>query len=187
MFPTEPVPASMYCLLEFAQAVHVKRMLESVTAKPLQNLWVVLTGSLMDQAAITWCMVFGSTTNNATHWRNVTPEALHGKTLAGLLAATDFTEDQWKEYWETIVDYRNMHAAHRDMSAVDKIERFPHYTKALEAAYYMYGQLRQLTKWHYTSDLRAWSEGVAKNMEPLARVAFTASADKFGPHMPGEN
>jgi len=183
--PTEPVAASMYCLLEFAQAVQVKRLLQRVTADPLQNLWIVLANGLMDQAANTWCMVFGSIQTNATHWRNVLPPEHHGAAFTGLLAATKFNEDGWTAYWESVVNYRNMHAAHRDLNAFEKLENFPHYDKALDAACYMYQQLRGHTSFHYTSDLRAWSDGVATNMEPIARVAFEASAEKFGRHMPG--
>lgn len=67
MHPRHPVLAPLHCLQLFAQAVKVERLLEEVALNPEINFWVYTTNVLLNEAAIQWSKVFGST-EEQTHW-----------------------------------------------------------------------------------------------------------------------
>jgi len=172
----------MYCLLEFAQAVKVKRMLTEEASDPAQNFWHYINGTLMDLAAIQWCMVSGSDEND-THWKRVVLKDQHDAVRSDMLKAIKLDADGWKAYWSSVVDCRNQLAAHRDLQA--KVMSFPHYDPALAAADFMYTRLYPMGDvGDLPQRLDVWSNHVANNMAAIVRVAFKASSSTFGPHMP---
>jgi hypothetical protein len=81
----DPVIAPLRCLQEFAQAVHVKRLLETTAVEPKQTFWLYMINVLFDRAAIEWAKVFGSNQDD-THWTNVIPEADQDAVRSAMLA-----------------------------------------------------------------------------------------------------
>ena len=175
----------MRCLLDFSQAVKLKRVLEVNAMEPAQTFWRYLMGVMTDRAAIEWCKVFGSRQDD-THWTRATPRGQHDRIRQGLLAAIKLDEKGWANYRVSVVDYRNQIGAHHDLDA--NVLKYPHFGVALQAAYYLYDRLNELLKDEerggLPESLERWSNTVAGNMTPIVRHAFAGSA-KLGSNMPG--
>jgi len=90
----------------------------------------------------------------------------------------NFSDEEWKVYRASIVDYRNQMVAHHDLGAT--IANYPQYDKALVAANFMFGKLRGLVDPDWLggipTSLDRWSSGVADNMSKIVHPAFCASA-----------
>ncbi|THD77998.1 MAG: hypothetical protein E7812_12470 [Phenylobacterium sp.] len=52
--------------------------------------------------------------------------------------------DDWRAYWKTMVDYRDEHAAHRDLNP--DTTHYPNFDAALAAADFYHERLCELTK-----------------------------------------
>jgi hypothetical protein len=81
-------------------------------------------------------MVFGSDKRNPTHWKQLfksESETRHQRFRDGLFQATGFARDTWDHYWQSMTDFRNRYAAHRELSFESPI---PNFDNALEIACY---------------------------------------------------
>lgn len=183
MHSRHQVIAPMRCLLKFAQAVEVKRVLEAYAMEPAQTFWHYLMSRMTDNAAIEWAKVFGARDDD-THWTQALPKDQHDDARQGLLVAVKMSKQGWTNYRKSVVDYRNKMAAHHDLDI--NLEKYPHYDAALQAAYFIYGRLYGLLKEDegggLPESLERWSKTVAKNMTPIIRHAFAGSA-KLGSNM----
>jgi hypothetical protein len=93
-----------------------------------------------DRAVTAWAILFGSDheEHQQLHWKHMFDvDAFRD----GLLAATGDTRDQWRNYWNTLLDYRNELAAHRDLNPNAKVH--PNLDKALIAADFYAGRLEE--------------------------------------------
>lgn len=97
--------------------------------------WTFTIDSHLSMACIYWCMVFGATGSNPTHWKHLVLEQdqpkLRKAFTKAVLEGTSFSENEWKLYWTKIVDFRNRYVVHREVFR-DKV---PHFDKALKVAY----------------------------------------------------
>jgi hypothetical protein len=178
MHPRHPVLAPLHCLQLFAQAVKVKRLLEEVALDPKINFWVYTTNVLLNEAAIQWSKVFGST-EEQTHWTKSFDQTDREQMRNQLYQHLGMTKNQWREYRATVVDFRNQMAAHHDLNAA--IQKYPHFDVALNAADFMYGQLLKQVPddnggglaWQ---GLLKWADHVSRHMGPIVARSFEASA-----------
>lgn len=177
MHSRHSVIAPMRCLLQFAQAVKVKREVEATALDPPQTFWLYLTNVMTDKAAIEWSKVFGSWDED-THWTKAVSREKRGEVREKLLAAVQMDGKSWKTYRLTVVNYRNQMAAHHDLDA--NLEKYPYYDVALTAAYFIYEQLRGLVnegeRGGLPESLERWSTTVSGNMAAIIRNAFAGSA-----------
>lgn len=88
------------------------------------------------QSSVYWCMVFGSTGMNNTHWRNLEhdeKEQIERRFRDGLVRELAITFNEWQAYWGDMLYFRNNYAAHR----TGKYDRpVPSFELALRAAYF---------------------------------------------------
>lgn len=81
------------------------------------EFWKHTSDAHLLQAAIYWCMVFG-TDGNSTHWKNLScadDKEAWRNFRKGLIQETSLGDKiQWECYWEKIVYFRNEYAAHRN-------------------------------------------------------------------------
>ena len=172
-----PVLAPLHCLMLFAQWIKVRRMIEEIAVEPKQTFWIMTINLIADAAAIEWSKVFGSWDED-THWTKVVPKDQHEVMRIALLKCINLNQSEWEAYRVSIVEYRNQLVAHHDLDAA--VTKYPHYDKALEAAYFMFDQLRRFAEDEelggIPSSLDGWSKTVAGNMSAIVRAAFTASA-----------
>jgi hypothetical protein len=191
----DPFVAPLHRLMLFAQAVRVRRMIEGIALEPKQTFWIMTVNLLADASAVEWCKVFGSREED-THWTQVLPRDRHDEIRGGLLTRLGFTTEQWKEYRNSIVTYRDQVVAHHDLDAT--VAKYPHYDAAFVAATYMFDQIRSAADQDWLgdipTDLDVWSRTVAGNMSAIVKKAFAASAtlgsnvpqkDKVGSAAPG--
>ena len=152
-------------------------MIEGIALEPKQTFWIMTINLLADAAAIEWSMVFGSRGED-THWTKVVPKEQHDGVRAALLRELSFSQKEWAVYRDSIVDYRNQVVAHHDLDAA--IPKYPHYDKALVAAYFMFDTLRSFADPDWLggipTSLDRWSDSVAGNMSAIVRAAFRGSA-----------
>lgn len=183
MHSRHKVIAPMRCLLDFAQSVKVKRVLEANAMEPAQTFWRYLMGVMSDRAAIEWSKVFGAHGDD-THWTRAISTDQHDDTRRELLNALGMNDADWTSYRDSIVGYRNQIAAHHDLDA--DVKKYPHYDIALKAAYSIYARLylhvNDNERGGLPESLKRWSDTVARNMTPIIRHAFEGSA-KLGSNM----
>lgn len=175
--------APLHCLMAFAQAVYVKRMVERIAVEPKQTFWILVVNTLLHSAAVDWCKVFGSWSEQ-THWTNAIPKDGHKAVREQLLAKLAMTSEEWELYQSSVVNFRDQLVAHHDLNAT--AVAYPHYDPALAAAFFMYGELRARADQEWLGgvppDLQRWARTVAGNMSVIVKKAFAASAE-LGPNV----
>ena len=177
MHSRHPVLAPLHRLMEFAQAIKVRRMIEGIALNPKQTFWIMTVNLLADGASLEWSKVFGSRDED-THWTRVVPRERHDEVRAALLGELGFTQAEWEAYWNEIVGYRNEIVAHHDLDAT--VAKYPRYDKAIVAANFMFNELRSMADpdqlGGIPTSLDRWSTTVADNMSVIVRKAFQSSA-----------
>lgn len=172
-----PVRAPLHRLMVFAQSIHVRRMIEGIALDPKQTFWIMTVNLLADTAAVEWCKVFGSRDED-THWTRAIPKERHDEVRADLLKAIGLNHEEWDNYRNNIVSYRNQMVSHHDLNAT--VDKYPHYDVAILAANFMFDQLRNVAApdslGGIPTSLDRWSRTVAGNMSAIVRKAFEASA-----------
>ena len=152
-------------------------MIEGIALEPKQTFWIMTITLLADAAAIEWSKVFGSRDED-THWTKVVPKEQHKDIRAAMLRELNLSQKEWEAYRDSIVDYRNQMVAHHDLDAA--VAKYPHYDKALVAAYFMFDRLRGFADPDWLggipTSLDRWSNTVSGNMSPIVRAAFDGSA-----------
>jgi hypothetical protein len=168
----------------FAQAVHVKRMIEGIAAEPKQTFWIMTTNLLMESAALEWSKVFGSR-HEDTHWTQATPKAAHEHIRAAMLRHLGMQQAEWEQYRDSVVCYRDQMVAHHDLAA--SVATYPRFDSALAAANFMFEQVRALADQDWLggipTSMDRWAHTVASNMSAIVAKAFAASAE-LGPNVP---
>jgi len=89
-------------------------------------------------------MVFGSHGCNPTHWKHLSraqSEELQQSFRDGLPQHTGIDWHQWEQYWKEMTDFRNKHAAHRELSFSGPV---PNFDIALKVACYYDHWIRQV-------------------------------------------
>jgi hypothetical protein len=125
-------------LRSFMDSVALSRAIQSLKEHPYS--FTVAQRAAFDTAVISWCILFGS--DNAEqqqiHWKSMFEvDSFRG----GLLKAVGMSLEDWRTYRQTVVDYRNELAAHRDL---DPKTRFhPNFDTALLAADFYHERLRE--------------------------------------------
>ena len=184
MHSRDPLIATLHRLMAFAQAVHVRRMVQGIALEPKQTFWIMTMNLLIESASIEWCKVFGSR-DEQTHWTQSFPNEAHEELRAQLLAKLGLTLKEWEKYRDTIVGYRNQVVAHHDLNA--SVAAYPQFDSALMAADFMFAQFRGRADQDWLggipTSLDRWARRVSANMEPIVRRSFAASAE-LGSNVP---
>lgn len=175
----DPLHKGIRTLANFVRAVLIKRALNDVDPDPSLNFWRVIYGNLMDMAVIDWTKLFGSHTDQPTHWKNVVPESQRDDFRKDLLKAMGLSEDEWKKYWEEIKAYRDECAAHQ--AEIPTSKNFPRFDVALKAGYFYYGwiltQMQDQGQQHrYPLDLEEYCERFAAQARKAAQLATAGTA-----------
>ena len=184
MHSRHPLIAPLHRLMAFAQAVHVRRMIEGIALEPKQTFWIMTMNLLIESAAIEWCKVFGSW-DEQTHWRQAFATQDHDTLRSELLTKLGLKASEWETYRDTIVDYRNQLIAHHDLNA--SVAAYPQFDPGLIAADFMFDQLRAKADPDWLggipTSLDRWASRVASNMMPIVQKSFAASAE-LGSNVP---
>lgn len=117
--------------------VYYRTLSKAYLDSQLQDeFWTLTIDAHLLQAAIHWCMVFGSDGCNPTHWKKLSPdqsEALRQSFCDGLFKQTSLNQQTWESYWKKILDFRDNYAAHRALGFSRPV---PHFDVAFEVACY---------------------------------------------------
>jgi hypothetical protein len=108
------------------------------------EFWTHTIDAHVLQAAIHWWMVFGSDGSNPTHWKNLSnsrSEELQQSFRSGLSKHTGIPTEEWQKYRDTMKDFRDKYAAHRELNFGEPV---PDFTSALKIAYYYDHWIREV-------------------------------------------
>jgi len=109
------------------------------------EFWIHTIDAHLLQAAILWCMIFGSDgPNNPTHWKKLSSkktESLKKSFRDGLLISTQMNREQWQKYHTEMVNFRNEFAAHRELKYKKPV---PNFDYALKVVYYYDQWIREI-------------------------------------------
>jgi hypothetical protein len=133
--------ATLGLLADFAFAVEAKRLIERQATATRIEFWQYIIDQLFDRAAIQWCKVFGSKSDD-THWTNVVPARDHAEVRSVLLDALGVSRDEWRQYRDHLKSFRDQMAAHHDLEAT--VRTYPRFDIAMAAAEVMHGVVYEL-------------------------------------------
>jgi hypothetical protein len=142
----------------------------------LQNeFWHLTIDAHLLCALTNWCMVFGSNTE-PTHWKRLSiadSKALHKSFREGLFEATNLKQDTWRQYWKSVVDFRNKFAVHREPGFSGRV---PNFDMALTVAYYYDAWVREIISpdWVDEPPLESFAETLRNSMVPVVEKASTS-------------
>jgi len=161
-------------LVVVARSIGIKRALADTNANPHLSFWRFIYGGMLDIAVIEWCKVFG-TDDQPTHWKNyVTDQNAFRKELLSFLA---ITQDQWSQYWQHMIDYRNSHAAHH--LGLKEGDTYPALDLALKSCFYYYSKLIEEVKAlginNLPESLEVYSENFYKQALEIAKAALAST------------
>lgn len=133
------------------------------------EFWTHTIDAHLLQAAIYWCMIFGSHGCNPIHWKHLSEkesEELQASFRKGLSSQTGLTKEQWQQYWNDITDFRNRYAAHREL---DFAKPVPDFTTALEIAFYYDHWIREVISPDFFEEpmLEETAQALRKSVAPL--------------------
>lgn len=118
------------------------RVYQEISLK--SEFWTHTIDAHILQAAILWCMVFGSDGCNPTHWKELCKqdaEALKDRFRQGLFKETGLTQETWDTYWEKMNRFRGGYAAHRELNYSHLL---PDFTIAQEVSYFYDKWIREI-------------------------------------------
>jgi hypothetical protein len=141
------------------------------------EFWTLTIDAHLLQAAILWCMVFGSDGSNPTHWKLLSAdqsEALQRSFRDGLFQHTALDPQQWKKCWNGMTEFRNKYAVHREL---DFRSLVPNFDTALRVVYYYDQWIRKVISPHTFAEplLEAFASKLTQSMTLLANRLLNAT------------
>jgi len=153
-------------------------VLTDVDPDPGLNFWRLILGNQLDVSVLEWCKIFGSNAE-ATHWKNIVPEAEHDNFRKELLGAIGLSDDEWVKYWESMKQYRDRQVAHYQELPPDA--KYPILDHALASSYFYYryliAELRSLDENRYPDDLEEYCVRFSEQTVEIANQAIAATSD----------
>ncbi len=116
--------------------IYYRILLNGYKERQLQNeFWTLTIDAHLLRAVTNWCMVFGSDKSEPTHWKQLSitdSNELNKRFRQGLFAATNLNSHTWRQYWQSVVVFRNKYAVHRELEFNEPV---PIFDIALSVAY----------------------------------------------------
>jgi hypothetical protein len=146
----------------------------------LQNeFWTLTINAHLLRATIDWCMVFGSDQSNPTHWKRLTSteaDALYQSFYAGFFKETDFDQNRWLQYWESMTVFRNKYVAHRELEFTNPV---PDFDPALAVVYYYDNWVRRFIYPDRLQEppLESFALSLRKSVAPLVEKLLAVTGE----------
>ena len=137
------------------------------------EFWTYTINSHLLQAAIKWCMIFGSDGCNQTHLKKLNPveaKNIEKSFVIGIEKSLGIDAHQWKAYWKEMTDFRNKYAAHND---IEYNQPVPDFAKALNIVFFYDRWIRKLISPDSLAEgsLKLIAENLSKKAEqPLMNI-----------------
>lgn len=180
MATQEHLTAALQVLVNMVRNIALKRALAADDPDPALNFWRVLHGNLLDLAVLDWCKLFGSDDEDhqQIHWKNTFADEPAFR--AGLLEHVQLDQGAWREYWQSMKNYRDQHVAHLDFHRRN-VTHYPDLEAALLSAFYYYSrliaELRLLGEARFPDDLDTYYQAF---LEQAGEIASAATASTSG-------
>ena len=145
--------------------------------KGQSEFWTLTIDAHLLQAAIHWCMVFGSHGANQTHWKLLSTdqsEILQQTFRDGLCKKTGLNQQEWEQYWKHMKDFRDNYAAHRELNYSRPV---PSFDIALKVAHFYDDWVRKVISPATFSEpsLELFATSLASSADSLASRLFDAT------------
>ncbi|MEQ8447466.1 MAG: hypothetical protein RIB57_16415 [Pelagibacterium sp.] len=160
-------------IVAFIRNVQLNRAIYAVDDKPAINFWIILHSNCLDTATIEWCKLFGKS-SGTVHWERFVPATERAEFEKGLLAAINKSEDEWSNYRNSLLKYRDTSVAHLD-ALLKRSTHFPDFTIGIEAAYFYYDWLSANASRIDLPNVRAYSADFRVEAEHIAEQAIAAT------------
>lgn len=143
------------------------------------EFWTLTIDAHLLRATIDWCMVFGSDNSNPTHWKQLSitdSEQLCKSFREGLFKTTGLDRDSWRQYWESMTDFRNKYAAHRELAFKSPV---PNFDMALSVAYYYDNWVRRVISPDTFAEpqLESFALSLQKSVVPLVEKLLDVTGE----------
>jgi hypothetical protein len=143
------------------------------------EFWTLTIDAHLLRATINWCMVFGSDQSNPTHWKRLTsakPLAHYQSFYAGFFRETGFDQNRWSQYWESMTDFRNKYAVHRELEFKNPV---PDFDPALAVAYYYDNWVRRVISPDRLEEppLKPFALSLQKSVAPLVEKLLEVTGE----------
>lgn len=117
---------------DFARQLSYHHALDTYRDNFKLNFWIVMFNNSIDLAVLDWCHLFGSHKDDL-HWKKVIIKSDDFR--AGLFNFIGTDEEKWRNYRESIKNYRDKDVAHLEIRPRSFV---PEMGIALQAAAYYY-------------------------------------------------
>jgi hypothetical protein len=95
--------------VDYCRQVTYHRSMVPYSSELKANYWIYSFNNFIDMAVLDWGHLYGNKNDNL-HWQNVIEDKVEFK--KELFSFLEVTEEQWREYWESIKYYRDKDVAH---------------------------------------------------------------------------
>lgn len=159
---------------DFARQLAYHRALNAYRDQLRANFWIYTYNNAIDLAVLDWFHLFGYH-NDDLHWKQVVPTVAEFR--HGLHEYIRMNEDQWKEYWAKVKNYRDKDIAHIEVRPRSHV---PDMATALRATTYYYNYvISQLSEFgdysHWPSDLEEYHKKSLVQSEKIVAVAYAST------------
>ena len=137
------------------------------------EFWIHTIDAHLLQAAMLWCMIFGSDGCNPTHWKNLAKaqtENFKTSFRKGLPKSLGIDWQDWQQYWKDMKEFRSKYAAHRELVYDRDV---PNLDLALKTVFYYDSWVRELI----SPDI--FEEPLLEETAARVRIAFAPLSNKL--------
>jgi hypothetical protein len=160
--------------------IYYRVLLKGYREHQLQNeFWTLTIDAHLLRAVTNWCMVFGSDKSEPTHWKQLSitdSTELYKRFREGLFEATELKQHTWRQYWKSMVDFRNKYAVHRELEFKNPV---PDFDPALAVVYYYDNWVRRFIRPDTLQEppLESFALSLRKSVVPLVEKLLAVTGE----------
>lgn len=160
--------------------IYFRELKKAYASSGLESwFWTYTMNAHLLQAAITWCMVFGSDGCNQTHWKKLSLkdcQDLQSSFRKRLQEATGLSLAAWNEYWSEMSEFRNKYVAHRELQYDKPV---PDFSNAINVAFFYDRWIREIIAPDYLDfpSLEDFGAKLQSSVAPLFSELFRVTKE----------
>jgi hypothetical protein len=161
--------------------IYYRELLKAYQSSGVESeFWAHSIDAHLLQAAIHWCMIFGTDRCQPTHLKKLSIDGsndLEDSFTKKLFARTNLTPESWKTYWKSMNDFRNQYAAHCEIEFKKPV---PDFSIALDVLFLYDDWIREIISPDTMEEppLKTSMEKLMSNFQPIAKSIFEEKASK---------
>jgi hypothetical protein len=168
--------------------IYYRALSTAYKERGLQNeFWTLTINAHLLRAINDWCMVFGSDKSEPTHWKRLSKaksNEFYQSFRDGLFMRTSFNQKTWQKYWQSMSDFRNKYAVHRELEPFK--DSVPDFEPALAVVYYYDSWVRRVISPDNVDEppLKSFALSLSKSVAPLVEKLLETTQELAGKPSP---